>query len=165
MDNETIRHQFDPKKGSHTEPSKIRSGFIMTNHRLVYAEREWWGRSKSKAALLTSVDYLEVQHIPKPFMTLIAAIFMLIVGGYLLGADLALTDFKVSSTFVRYGAISLLVGAGITFLSYMNSGQTTISTQIGSEKISVKFDKAVLEQAEEFQARFFELKMADRAAA
>lgn len=161
---ESLRHHFDPQKGAETEPAKIRRGFMLTNRRLFYVEREWWGRAKFKAAFLNSIDYLEVQHTPRPISTLIAAIFMFLVGAYLAGAHLALADSDISSQYVQIAAGLLLVG-GIAFgIWYRSSEQTMISTQVGPEKIFLMMDRAVLDQAEEFQARFFELKMAERVA-
>ena len=164
-EDESLRHHFDPKKGAETEPAKIRRGFMLTNRRLFYVEREWWGRAKSKAAFVNSIDYLEVQHTPRPISTLVAALFMFVAGVYLAGASLALSDADMSARSLQIPAALLLVGAVAIGIWYRSSENTMISTQIGPEKIFLMIDRAVLDQAEEFQARFFELRTAERAAA
>lgn len=159
---ESVVEHLDPQKGMN---GGVGSGFVLTDRRLLFVKREWWGGLKSKSVRLHDVDYFDVQHLPRPKSTLIAAVFMFLIGAYLGGATLALTDNDVSSTYVQIASVLLLIGSVVAGFWYRFSEQTMISTEFDSEKITVSIAAAVLDEAEEFRARLFEVKASLRAAA
>ena len=157
LDGETIESIFDSTKGTVQEVRSLEKGFLLTSKRLVYVKHaylaSWLSNTRSRAALLQDISYLETRHQTKAW-SLLAIIGLVLFAGIFLAVYDGRGDWEV----VRWGVLALFIVCTILGSIFWYSAGTAISTQIGNRTCKVKIDKSAEEDAVGFATSFFEYK-------
>ena len=157
LEGETIESIFDSEKGTVHEIEMLQQGFLLTSKRLVYVEHEylasWLSKTRSRAALLQDVSYLETRHHTKA-LALLAIMVLVLSSGMFLAISAGQGDWQVG----LWGASAIVIVGTILGCVLLGTPGTTISTQIGGHTCKVKYDKSAEEDAVDFATIFFERK-------
>ena len=154
LEDETIESIFDSEKGTVHGIEMLQQGFLLTSKRLVYVEHEylasWLSKTRSRAALLQDVSYLETRHHTKA-LALLAIMVLVLSSGMFLAISAGQGDWQVG----LWGASAIVIIGTILGCVLLGTPGTTISTQIGGHTCKVKYDKSAEEDAVEFATIFF----------
>jgi len=166
LENEVFYMAFASRRGITTEIRQVRTGFLLSNQRLIHIGDGGTIRS----ALLRDVQYLQVEHRPRSPGLLILSVVLstlgillfILKGLPLLSAWLDSGKPEIETLLVPIILLTIIIG--LSFLgAWLNSGKMEISTHIGGgDPLRASLAKSALNQAEEFSAAFFTYKKEDR---
>ncbi len=143
---EEILAVFDRKSGLSQRVEERTKGFILTNQRLIFVNRNPFRRTKESCALM-DVTQLGSEKTKRPWNSVWIGLLFIVVAGPVWWIDPDIPMLVTPRSFVVTGLIMMI-------LPFVIPGETRLASRMGGKDIAVKLESSALNNVDAFVTAF-----------